>query len=225
MGNVIGEILPLAVGVAISPVPIIAVILMLFSERARSNGPAFVIGWVGGLTIAGGIVLALANAGKVSAGGTPSTVSYLIKLLLGLLFLFLAYRQWQAHPKEGEEPEMPKWMAGMDAFTSGKALAMALLLSGVNPKNLSLTLAAALTISQAGLTGANIWIALAVFIVIASITVAIPVLYYLIAGDNAVKTLTEWKGWLTQNNATVMAVVFLVLGVSLIGKGISGLGG
>jgi hypothetical protein len=35
LGSVIGDILPQAVAVAISPVPIIAVILMLFSSRPR----------------------------------------------------------------------------------------------------------------------------------------------------------------------------------------------
>ena len=35
--------------------------------------------------------------------------------------------------------------------------------------------------------------------------------------------LDEVKAWLTQNNAAVMAVLLLVLGVALIGKGISGL--
>ena len=46
MGTAIGQILPLAVGVALSPVPIIAVALMLMSQRARLNGPLFVIGWL-----------------------------------------------------------------------------------------------------------------------------------------------------------------------------------
>jgi len=35
MGGVIGDLLPTALGVAISPVPIIAVILMLLAPRAR----------------------------------------------------------------------------------------------------------------------------------------------------------------------------------------------
>ena len=115
-----GDILPFAIGVAISPVPIIAVILMLFSDKAKSNGLAFLIGWIGGLLIAGGIVLTLANAGKISGGGTPSTISFVIQLLLGLLLLFLAYRNWQTRPKEDEEPEMPKWMAGIDSFTPAR---------------------------------------------------------------------------------------------------------
>ena len=48
MGAAIGQVLPLAVGVALSPVPIIAVALMVMSQRARLNGPVFVIGWLTG---------------------------------------------------------------------------------------------------------------------------------------------------------------------------------
>ena len=113
MGNAIGSILPQAIGVAISPVPIIAVILMLFSQRARSNGSAFLLGWVLALAVVGSIVLVLANLGKISAGGTPSTLAYVLKLLLGLLFLLLAIRQWRGRPKAGEEPQMPRWMASL----------------------------------------------------------------------------------------------------------------
>ncbi len=41
----ISAVLTFAIGVAISPVPIIAVILVLFSRGARVNGPAFLAGW------------------------------------------------------------------------------------------------------------------------------------------------------------------------------------
>jgi hypothetical protein len=223
MGNVIGDMLPQAIGVAISPVPIIAVILMLFSKRARSNGLAFLAGWVLALAVVGTVVLLLAGAGKISAGGTPSTISYLIKLLLGLLFWFLAYRNWQMRPQAGEEPEMPKWMAAIDSFTAGRALGISALLAGVNPKNLGLTLAAALTIAQAGLGGGQSAVALLVFVLIASASVAAPVLYYLIAGESAAETLDGWKSWLLANNATVMVILFLVLGAKLLGNGLGGL--
>jgi hypothetical protein len=225
MGAVIGSILPQAIGVAISPIPIIAVILMLFSKRARSNGLAFLAGWVVALAVVGSVVLVLAGAGKVSAGGTPSTLSYIVHLLLGLLLLFLAYRNWQKRPKEGQTPEMPKWMAAIDSFTAGRAFGLSALLAGLNPKNLALALAAALSIAQAGLTGAQPWIALAVFVLVASISIAVPVLYYLIAGQSAEKMLNSWKAWLTVNNSTVMFVLLLVLGVKLVGDALGGLFG
>ena len=225
MGSVIGNILPQAIGVAISPVPIIAVILMLFSKRAKSNGLAFLIGWIVGLAVVGSIVLALAAAGKVSAGGDPSTVAYLIRLLLGVALLFLASRQWKNRPKEGQEPAMPKWMAAIESFTAGKSFGLSALLSGVNPKNLGLTLAAALTIAQADLPAAQPWIILIIFIILGSLSVAAPVLYYLIAGKSAQKTLDVWKVWLMANNSTVMFVLFLILGVKLIGDSLGGLVG
>jgi hypothetical protein len=73
------------------------------------------------------------------------------------------------------------------------------------------------------LSGAQPWIALAVFVVIASLSVAVPVLYYLFAGQSADETLNSWKTWLVANNATVMFLLFLVFGALLLGQGLGGL--
>jgi hypothetical protein len=73
MGSAIGGSLPLAVGVALSPVPIIAVVLMLTTRRARVNGPAFVIGWLAGLGAIGAIVLSLSGPAGASSSGSPAT--------------------------------------------------------------------------------------------------------------------------------------------------------
>jgi hypothetical protein len=66
MGQGISEIHPFAIGLAIIPVPIIAVILMLFSKRARVNGPMFLAGWVAGIAIVSGTVYAIADANDAS---------------------------------------------------------------------------------------------------------------------------------------------------------------
>jgi hypothetical protein len=223
MGQAIGDILPLAIGVAVSPLPISAVILMLFGPRARSTGPAFAVGWVLTLFVVGAVVLALADTSDVSSDQGASDAVFAIKLALGLLLLGLGVRQWFSRPKEGEEPEVPGWMNAIDEFTALRAFGLAVLLAGVNPKNLGLTLAAGSTIAQAGLTSAEQWIVLAVFVVLASLTVALPVVYYFAAGDSATRTLTSLKGWLISNNATVMSVLLLLIGVVLIGDGIGGL--
>jgi len=211
------------IGVAISPVPIIAVILMLFTPRAKSNAPAFLGGWIAGLTVVGTIVVVAAGSADVSSEDEPSTVASAVKLLLGLLFLVLAARQWRGRPKADDEPSMPGWMRSIDSLTPVAALGLGALLSGVNPKNLSLTLAAGLAIAQAGLSAGQAGVSLVVFIGGASITVAGPVLLYFMLGERAEQVLNEWKSWLTENNATVMAVLLLVLGLVLIGNGIGGL--
>ncbi|MBU1669540.1 MAG: GAP family protein [Actinobacteria bacterium] len=223
MGDVIGNILPLALGVAISPVPIIAVILMLFSGKAKVNSLAFLLGWVAGLSAAFWIVYAVASAADVATSSGASKGTAVLRLVLGVLLLFMALRNWRKRPGPGEEPEMPKWMSAIDGFTPHKSLGLAALLSGVNPKNLVLTLAASMAIAQGGLATGEIVISFAIFLAIGAATVAVPVVVNLVMGARAEKTLNAWKAWLTENNATVMFVLLLVFGVVLIGKGISGL--
>ena len=223
MGGVIGQILPVAVAVAASPVPVIAVILILFTPQARSNSVAFLFGWVLGLTVVGGIVLIAGDFASDDSG--ESTASGVVKLVLGLVFLLLAVRNWRSRPKAGEDPEPPGWMATIDDFGVAKSGGTAAFLSGVNPKNLALTVAATATIAAAGLTTGEQIGAFAVFVAIASITVAAPVLVYLIMGERVQDGLNSLKGWLIANNNTVMAVLFVVFGAKLLGDGISILSG
>ena len=223
MGATIGDILPLAVGVAISVVPIIAVILMLFTPKARTNSVAFLFGWLLGLIVVGSIVLIAGDVASDDSG--ESTVSGVVKLLLGLLLLLLAVRNWRSRPKASEDPKMPGWMAAIDEFGAGKSAGIAALLSGLNPKNLALTAAAAATIAAAGLTTGEQIGAFAVFVAIASITVAAPVLVFLIMGERVQGGLNSLKEWLLANNNTVMAVLFVVFGAKLLGDAISILSG
>jgi hypothetical protein len=218
MGAVIGQILSFAVGVMVSPVPIIAVILMLFSKKATANSLSFLAGWMLGLLGAGLIVLAL---GIGASDGAPSTTVGWIKLVLGVLFLALGVKQWKSRPKKGEPATMPGWMSAIDDFSAPKAFGLAVVLAAVNPKNLGLTIAAAATIGAAGLSTADEIIVLVVFVVIASLGVLIPVLLNLILGSKATHMLTEMKEWLIDNNNTVMSVLFVVIGAKLLGDGIS----
>jgi threonine/homoserine/homoserine lactone efflux protein len=115
-------------------------------------------------------------------------------------------------------------MRAIDSATSVKILGIAVLLS-VNPKNLLLTVAAAVTIVQEGLSSAGAAFALAVFVFLASLGIAILVAFYFAGGASAKANLDRLRGWLNANNATVMAVLLLVLGVVLLGDGLGGLFG
>ena len=220
MGAVIGEILPLAVGVAISPIPIIAVILMLLSPRPKGRSVGFVIGWVAGITVAVVVFTLLSSVIPQNAGGLSKT-SGIINIIFGALLLFLALRQWRGRPAKGEQAVMPKWMSAIDSMTAGKAMGLGFLLSAVNPKNLILAVSAGLIIGGAGLTLGQAAVAIAIFVVLAACTVIIPVLGYLIASARLAGPLDRLRGWLVENNATIMAVLLLVIGVVLIGKGIA----
>lgn len=56
--------------------------------------------------------------------------------------------------------------------------------------------------------------------VVGSLTIAGPVVFYLVGGERAKAQLDSVKGWLAGHNDAVMTVLFLVFGVNLIAKGI-----
>ncbi len=220
MGQGISDVLTFAIGVAISPIPIIAVILMLFSQRARVNGPAFLLGWVLSLAAVCTIVYVVSHDGSVATSNTASDSVSWGKIVLGAGLVLLARRQWRKRPAEGTEPEMPKWMATVDHVSPVKAFGLAVVLAAVNPKNLVLTLGAAAGLAQSGLSTSDAIVSIAVFVIIASLTIAGPVLYALVGGEKARTALDSAKSWLTVHNAAVMTVLFLVFGVDLIAKGL-----
>ena len=222
MGEAIGQVLPTAIGVALSPFPIVAVVLMLVTPRGRVNGPAFVLGWVVGLAVVGAVVLAVAGGLEAEDDAAPADWVSTLKLVLGLGLVLLAVRQFRGRPQAGETPEQPKWMAALDTFTPVKAAGAGALLSGLNPKNLLLAVAAGVAIAQTGISTGEQAGAYAVFVVIATLGVGTPVALSLAMGERARKLLDGLKDWMTLHNAAIMAVVLLILGVKLIGDAISG---
>jgi threonine/homoserine/homoserine lactone efflux protein len=222
MSEAIGQVLSFGVGVALSPVPIIAVVLMLGTPRARVNGLAFVLGWMVGLAAVGTIVLLVSSGADASADGEPADWVNWLKLALGALLLLVAIRQWRGRPTDAAAAEMPKWMHAIDTFTPVKAAGLAVLLSAVNPKNLLLTVGATAAIAQTGASSGNQAVALAVFIVIGTLGPGSPVALYFVLGDRSKDLLDDLKTWMSTHNAAIMAVLCLVIGAKLIGDGISG---
>lgn len=223
MGQVVGDLLPLAVGVAVSPVPIIAVILMLLAPKAGGTSAGFLTGWLIGIVVACAVFLLLAGTLDLGTSTEPSTAASWVKLVLGVLALLLGVRQWTSRPRGDGEPTMPKWMAAVDSFTAVKATGLGFLLSAVNPKNLLMCAAAGSSIAAGSLSDAqDVW-TVVVFTVIAGSTVALPVIAYALARDRMAGPLDELKAWLTVHNAAVMSVLLLVIGAVLVGKGLGGL--
>ena len=225
MGKAIGQILPYAAGAAISVVPIIAIILMLVTPKAKTNGTAFAAGFVFGLALICVVAVALAGGSNFSSGSGPTKTVSIIKLLLGVLLLVAASRQWRARPKPGEDPAMPKWLQSIDRFTPVRSFGIGAALSAINPKNLAMSLAAGLSIAQAGLSTGQETATVLIYVLLAGATILGPLVVYLAMGRRAAEILGGWRTWLADNNATVMCVLLLVFAVVLIGQAITGLSG
>ncbi len=222
MGQAIGNVLPLALGVALSPIPIVAVVLMLATPRGKVNGPAFVAGWIVGLGIVGAIVLLVAGGVSASNQGQPKTWVSVLKLVLGLALVLVAVRQWRGRPRGNAAPELPGWMKTIDTFTPVRSAAVAALLAGPNPKNLLLTIAAAAAIAQAGVSAGDQVIVFAIFTVIATLGTGIPLGIYYALGERSSRILGDLRGWMINHNQAIMSVLCLVIAAKLIGDAIAG---
>src|SRR5690349_9089337 len=151
MGEAIGQSLATAIGVAISPIPIIAVVLMLTTPRGRVNGPMMLAGWLAGLAVLGTVVLLVTRPADAGESGQPADWVGWLKLVLGLLLLFVAVRQFRGRPEPGDPAVLPKWMGSIDKIKPPAAAGLGALLAAVNPKNFLLVVAGATSISQTGI--------------------------------------------------------------------------
>lgn len=222
MNEVLGTILPNAVAIAISPVPIIAVILMLMSPRPKQLGLAFLTGWFVGVLVATTVVTLLAGViPEPDTSGGSQPIIGAIQLTLGVLLLLLGIKQWRSRPAPGTEAKLPAWMSKIDSMGALAALALAFALAAVNPKNLLVAAAAGTVIGRAAFDIGGTVVAILCFTVVAALTVAIPVLLAVVAPQQAKPVLENIRVWLAANNAAIMTVVLFVLGASVIGKGIS----
>lgn len=218
MGEAIGDSLPIAVGVLVSPMPIVALVLMLVSRHAGSNGVAFVVGWLAGI-FALGTLVALVAGGAAAGNEDPPAWAAVLKIVLGALLLFLAVRSWRGRPGEGETAPTPKWMTALDGFSPLKALGTGVLLGTVNPKNLLLVVSAGTTIATATADTGEQIVAMAVFTIVASLGILVPFGIYLVAGERAAALLDGIKSWMIVNNAVIMTILLVVLGVKMVGDG------
>lgn len=220
MNEIIGELIPLALGVAISPVPVGAAVLILMSPRPRGISVGFLVGWVVGIIVAISLFTALAALIPPSDPDEPRPILGTIKILLGLALVWLAARGWRRRSRDGTPVKAPGWMSMMSNLTVVRAIGLGFLLAAFNPVDTLMAIAAGVDVGSAALDGGQIVTAIAVFTVIGASTVAIPVIAYLIAPHAMAPKLAGMRAWLVRYNATVTIVLLLVVGVALVGKGL-----
>jgi hypothetical protein len=220
MIEVLFEIIPFAVGIAISPVPIITVILSLFSVKAVWNGPAFLLGWALGILVVCIPVLMFTDSTRFTETADPSVMASVIRVVLGGLLFLAALLQWRARPKTGEGVKIPKWLLMVEVISPIKVFGVGFFFAVVtNPKNMALTIAGTLPIAHSLLSVPEKTSLVAAFIIISSLGIAIPVIYYLAAGESARNLLNTWKRWLIANNRGVVATMLLIFGIILFSEG------
>jgi threonine/homoserine/homoserine lactone efflux protein len=193
--------------------------MLVMAPGGRGKGTALVAGWLAGMVV---VLTVFAVTGPL-VSGEPRTAVSVLQVVLGILLLALAVRAWRRRPHDGEVPEPPPWMTKVQSATTAACVGTGALLSGLNPKNLSLTAAAGGEIGAADLSTGGAVAAGAVFVVLASAGMLAVVGSTLLAPDRSATALERLRTWLVSNNSTVMLVLLLVLGAKVLGDGLRGL--
>ena len=217
--STLSETLPFAIGVAASAVAVIALVLILQGSRALSSGLSFTLGWVLGV----GVVCAVGVAFGLAVSDDPARWTQWLRTLLGALLLVAAVRKWRQRVPSGQEPTPPKWMSGLQDSAPGKAAVLGFLLGGINPKNLMLTLGAAATLGASGLSSSELWITGFAYVVVASVTVLVPMGIYVLMRSKADELLANLGEWMKSNSDAITIVVLVIFGVKLLLGGLAGL--
>lgn len=218
MGSVIGSFLSIAVGISISPMPLIIVLLSLFTSHARRNAVAATLGWFLGVFGLGALVIVL---GIQPSNGHPTTTSGILNVLFGILLLALSLQNYRNRPRAGEPVKEPEWMGKLDTIAAPVLLGLTALLVAINAKNTALIISGALDISVADRSLGQQLLLLFIFAVLASLPALLITGAYLILGERIAPVLRRLREWLQLNSATVMMLLFLILGMQTLGKGIT----
>jgi Sap, sulfolipid-1-addressing protein len=208
-------LLLLALGLALQPWSLLASVVLISSERGVAKATAFLVGWIVALLGVALITIALFPAQPKNS--SSSRASNWIELVCGALIAVWALRSWRRRALKAGTGE-PAWMTRVDSM----GVVPAAILGGFLP-NYVLVVAAVTNVLELGVSkGAEAAIVVA-WVAVASLGVAAPLVVVLARGDQAPATLASWRAWMTEHGSAVLIVVFGVVGLALVVKGLVGL--
>ncbi len=223
MGNesllqLIGSLLPLLLGVMINPPFQLACVVLVIGVGGRQKAGVYIAGYACGQMALS--LLAFGGLLQVS-GDEPSTTLGVVKILLGLFFVFLAVGQIRGRPRHGVAAEEPGWMGKLVTMPKWAAFGIGVLsATTLNMKNLSLMIAAADEVATSDVASVTKLIVAVVFTILAPALVAGPWIYAVVRGPAADPQLATLKDWLQQTSWIILTVLFAFMSASLVGAGL-----
>ena len=215
--DTISDILPMAAGIALSPIPIAAVVSVLLANDAL-KASAFLLGWVSGILAIALLVLSLPGLRMLS--GDPTPLAGWLRIILAGVLLVVAWRKWQQRPSPEAPVVQPRLLTQIDSYNGWKLLMLGITLSMFNPKSVVLVSAGAMTIYEAKIAGPDMAAAVVVFAAVSSLSVAVPIALSWLRRDRSEEILADVRDWLIAYNSAITISVLVVLALLVAGSGL-----
>ena len=142
-----------------------------------------------------------------------------LELVVGVVLLLLAVRQWRRRPRHGAEAKVPRWLLAADRSTPPRAFATGMVLVLANPKNLTLTVAAAGAVAGAVQPTGERVTALCCSRRWARRGWSSRSACGSRGGSRAVGLLASWRRWLVLHGTVVACAVLVLIGALLVIRG------
>ncbi|ETW24617.1 membrane protein, partial [Mycobacterium gastri 'Wayne'] len=207
------EVLPLALLITVSPLPIIPGVLVLHAQHPREGGLAYLAGWLLGLAGLTAISISISNLLGGLRESPPAWANWL-RIVVGTALIVFGVIRWLT--RRGHD-HIPVWMRTLTSVTPTRAALTGAALTVINPKVLLVCAAAGLAIGTDALGNTGTVISAALFVPVAGSSVTLPVLAYAVAGARLDAPLERLKTWMEKHNTALVAAILLVLGWDSVG--------
>lgn len=219
MGALFVDLIPPALGLAVTPAVIVTCVLFLSSRRPVANALWFAVPFAVVYTVLAVIVLTVAQAGSEPLIDTRT--KHWVGLSVGLLLLAIAGLTYLRGRNTGSAEE-PQWVKRIDSATTRTAIVVGVAEAVVNP-NVAILISGLVTVAAAELSLASQY-AGAEFLVIASLVgILVPVLWYAIKQESASGRLARVRELLARHQRALNIGVLLVFGLAFTVKHAVGL--
>ncbi len=221
MGETILTLVPFIIGSAVVPLQIMMLILLLNSPGQGLFKAICLVSGMTAIRLLQGVILGLIfNSGSGETSGKSQIVSTLL-IVLGILLLITAYRQWSNEQDTDGPP--PKWMVMLDTLTPLTAFGMGAGLVLISGKFWVFTMSAIAVISEAQLGQSSSIIAFLLYVLLAQSLLLLIILVRLILPGQSKSILESISAWLTRYNRPIVITVSFVFGLLFFFQGVSGL--
>ena len=220
MGNLAVQLATLGLGVAASPLPVVGVLIILLSKRAFPGGLTLAISWVVGVITALAITIHFSASIRMPPAGTDLETEGIFALLLGIGLIVMGALSKRGRLRSPSGGEPPAWVNSVDGLSPIGAGLFAFSNATTSPKNLALAITAGRAVTESTLFVQGALPAILIYIVLASSSVVVPVLIYILGGQRSVALLESWRERITAHAAVIMEILLFVLGIGMSVKGL-----
>ena len=201
--------------ITLEPIPLTAFMLVLMSRGGVRKGAAFIVGWLASLAAVVALTVLFTGNEPPRPNTAPSLAGIAVKILIGVVLVFIAFRRRARMGKPKKPKKPPKWQTGIDNMSPWLIVGLAPL-----TQPWGLVAAGVATIMEAELSSAQSYIALVLFCVVSTLVYLVMEVYAGFRPEHAQAVMTSVRRWIESHTDQVIVILSLGLGLWLVGKSI-----